>query len=505
MPLRDYQVDLTDRVRSTVRTLRPPRRCLLQMETGGGKTFCAAELIRLCHEKGNPALFLARGRELVHQCSATLSEMGIPHGILMRGRGWSRDPIQVASKDTFLSWVVRRKLVDLPPADLVIPDEAHLSTSATWQEILGYYRKAVVVGLTATPASANGRGLGATYGALVCAVPTSKLIADGWLVPARAFAPYRPDLKGVRRDGNGDYDRKEAGKRMDRPQLVGDVVGHWKTIAPDRQTVVYGCTVEHALHLCEEFRSAGVKAAHVDGATETDLRDEILEQFGRGELQVITNVGVLQQGVDIPSLSCVVLARPTRSLVLFRQCCGRAKRPFPGKSECVLIDHSGSVYFHGHPDEDIAWELDEKVKIETKRAANRPPGEKEPLHCPNCHAIFARGPSCPNCGHKVQRRARAKEVKDGKLVEVRHKEEVTEQDRQRYWSYCLGVCANQGTTAAMAGMMYKRKFGEFPGEGGSGGLKNLPRPGTWRQSVAVLFPQFTPEGRQALREARGGQ
>lgn len=492
LQLRPYQEQAVESIRSTLRTMRPPRNAILQAETGSGKTVCATELIRRCWLLGRRAIFIARGRELVHQCCRQLDEAGVPYGVLMRGRGWNRERVQVASKDTLHSWCVRRKVMEPPPADLVILDECHLSMAKTWRVLFEVYAGAVFVGLTATPARGDGRGLGAVWKGMVQAIPTSKLIGMGFLVPTRVFAPYRPDLKKLKRDHNGDYDRHDAAERMDRPVLVGNVVEHWKELGEGRQTVVYGCTVAHALHLCEEFRKAGVRAAHVDGATETDLRDEIMGQIADGVLQVVTNVGVLQQGVDIPALSCAVLARPTRSLVLFRQICGRIKRPHPGKKDCVLIDHSGSVYHSwiGMPDEDIDWTLDEDEKIEERRERMRSPDAPLPVHCPNCHAFFLRGPQCPECGHLVRKQARPKASASGKLVEVDGGKPAKVVDRNRYWNYCLAVMAHRGRSAAAAGMMYKAKFGDWPGEGQSAALTNLPCHGQWKVSVAVLFPQF---------------
>ena len=486
--VRPYQEQVLDKLRGLLKTMAPPRRAILQAETGSGKTVMAAFLIRAAYEKGNRCLFIARGRELVFQTSRTLDALGVPHGVLMRGRGLRDEPVHVCSKDTLVSWAIKRKVIEPPPAELVVLDECHASLARGWLKVIDCYRKSVVIGLTATPARADGKGLGSVYQGMVQAIPTSELIARGFLVPTRCYAPYVPNLKGVKRDHSGDYDRNDAARRLDKPTLVGDVVQHWKELAQDRLTVVYGCTVAHALHLRDEFLRAGIPTAHVDGETEVGERDDILGRLAEGKLRVVTNVGVLQQGVDIPPLSCAVLVRPTRSLVLYRQVAGRIKRPHPGKHDSVLIDHSGSVYLHGLPDDDLEWTLDEKMKCEeynSKKKKER--GVGDVAHCPNCHAII-RSKVCTFCGHVMQKRAQPKHNKSGKLVEVTNPEPPTAQERNRYWQYCLAVAFHKGKTASMAGMIYKKKFGDWPSE--AQGLYNVPPPGKWSQPVSVLFPKF---------------
>lgn len=493
--LRDYQGQALELLRGTLKTLEVPRRVLLQAATGSGKTVMAAHVIKSCQEKGFRCLVLARGRELVRQFEEKLKALGVLHGIMMAGRGfWKEASVQIASKDTFYSWVLKRGLEGLPDYELVVIDEAHGSISPSWLKILKRYERATVIGLTATPCRADGKGLGALYGAMVCAAPTSRLIALGCLVPTRVFAPYRPDLRKLKRDGNGDYDRRDAAKRLDRPQLVGDIVQHWLELGKGRPTVVFACTVEHSLHIRDEFVKAGVRAEHIDGETPTDERDGVVDRITAGAVEVVCNVGVWTQGVDVPCLSCCVLARPTRSLGLFLQMVGRVRRPHGDKKDALLIDHAGACYRLVMPDEDIAWTLDERTKIEDAvKKAKKAAGEGEPAHCPRCHAVWARGPRCPECGYQPQKKGKGKEWVDGKLVEVTdaapRDPEASRKERLRYWQYCQAVMVSKGRTGAAAGCMYKAKYGAWPGDAGHE-VPNLPAAGAWKQPAAVLFPNF---------------
>lgn len=485
---RVYQVETVDRVADQARGGH--RRIVLQSETGSGKTFMAAMMLARCHAKGRSGLFIARNRLLVEQASSMLSDHGVPHGVMMRGKPTMLNlPIQVASKDTFVSWVIRRGVVPMPEADLVIPDECHESVTGKWLAILNMYSKAVIVGLTATPARGNGKGLGDVYSCLVQAIPPSELIQAGWVVPTKVFAPYRPDLKGVKSGSNGDFDQGELGKRMDRPTLVGDLVKHWKQLGEDRPTIVFTCSIQHCLHVRDCFTAAGIPFMHIDSRTTDDEQvAEVMQAFRDGRIKGIVNVGKLTQGVDLPLASCGVLARPTRSYVLYRQMVGRLKRPYPGKTDCILLDHAGAVYMHGMPDEDVEWTLDPNQKVSKEKI--KTPGEKEPSEpvcCARCYCMY-KGPECPNCGHKPVRKSKGVEVASGKLVPVGQGDDCGFhwEEKVRGWHKALAIAANKGRTFAAAAAIYHGKFGEWP----TSLLPNYPDKLNWTRPVRDVYPKY---------------
>jgi superfamily II DNA or RNA helicase len=120
---------------------------------------------------------------------------------------------------------------------------------------------------------------------------------------------------------------------MDQAKLVGDIVNHWLRLAERRKTVVFATSVGHSIHLRDEFIRAGVRAEHIDGTTPKDERDEILARLSRGEIALVTNCMVLTEGWDQPDVSCCVLARPTKSMGLFRQMAAA-----PGKDYALILD-----------------------------------------------------------------------------------------------------------------------------------------------------------------------
>lgn len=407
------------------------------------------------------------------------------------------NPIQVASKDTLWSRAVRTKEIPLPPADLIIVDECHHSMSKTWRELLAMYPNAVIIGLTATPSRGDGCGLEELYQGMVQAISCTELIEQGFLVPYKVFAPYRPDLKGVK-ISSGDYNRQQLEQRMDKSELVGDIVENWHKLAEGRQTIVFASGVEHSIHLAEAFTRSGVPAMHLDGKTPIEDRDEIMRMVMGGDIQILCNCDVCTEGTDIPPVSCVVLARPTKSIVKYKQMVGRGMRPWEGKVDALLLDHAGCVYRHGFPDEDVPWTLSGKEKIDTTYQKLKAEGKvRDPIVCKACHAVFFGKPECPNCGAAArQKRGKAVKTKDGLLTELNRGEtyQPTREEKQRYWHRCLGVTANKGRTLKHAAAMYSDHFGEPPWN--TYGLSNVPVSGSdWSKKTSDVFPGFVKGGK----------
>lgn len=314
--LREYQAAAINSLRSILGGGN--RRPVLVSPTGSGKTVMAVEIVRLSLTKGRRVLFLAPRRELIYQAARMFARRSIAHGLVMAGEApapWRE--LQIASFDTLHARGVRDDKIEMPEADLVVVDEAHLSIAKSRRDIIEHYADKVVIGLTATPARGDGRGLGEIYDSLVSTASVGELTRMGYIVPVRYFAPSKPDLDGLKLNSQGDYVERGLAERVDKVDLVGDVVHNWQRIAKDRQTVVFAVNRAHSRHLCEEFKRAGYVAEHLDGETPLDERKAILQRLESGVTQILCNVFVATFGLDIPSLSCAVLARPTRNITLY--------------------------------------------------------------------------------------------------------------------------------------------------------------------------------------------
>lgn len=371
---------MVDEARARIR--RGFKRILLQLPTGGGKTVVAALIIESAIAKGKRILFLAHRRELIEQPSEKLDSLGVSHGIVMASH-WRHRPLapcQVASIQT----LVNRDLA-FPP-DIIFIDETHRARANTYQTILLRYPQAIVIGLTATPVRSDGKGLGNLFDTMIQGPSVAELTARGYLVPTRVFAPSKPILKDVGKVG-GDYNQGQLGRAMDKPTLTGDILTHWQRLGKNRQTVGFAVSVEHSRHLRDMFAGAGIAAEHLDGETPLDERAAILRRLASGETRVLWSVGVLTEGVDIPAIGCLILARPTMSEGLYLQMAGRGLRPYPGKSEVVILDHAGCTLEHGFVDDPRDWQL---TKDRMRPSSERIDTALKVKACPVCYAVVRR-------------------------------------------------------------------------------------------------------------------
>lgn len=404
--LRPYQQRAVDGLRAARRAGR--RALLLVAPTGAGKTTMAADIVRGAAAKGSATIFLAHRIELIDQASDRLTLFGLPHGIIKAGRKATPEALlQVVSIQT----ITRRTL---PPATVIIVDEAHRVLGASYLKLLEAYPDATIIGLTATPIRLDGRGLGDVFEHLEEAATIGELVESGDLLRPRVFAPSVPDLTGVRTQA-GDFNGLQLAEAMDKPQLVGDVVATWLRLAGGQRTVVFAASVEHSRHLCDGFAAAGVAAEHLDGETDPDERKAILARLEAGTTTVVCNHGVLTEGWDCPPCAVCVLARPTKSLGLYLQMVGRVLRPDPRKTGALVLDHAGATLMHGLVTEERAWSLDPKKKREQAAPSVR--------QCGACYAIAPGGtPVCPECGEAYAEPARAEattlRVRDGELREI---------------------------------------------------------------------------------------
>jgi len=452
--LRPYQTASVDRARDLIRAGK--RRILIVAPTGAGKTVIGCAIIDMALERKSRVLFLAHRQELIEQCSKKLDENRIDHGVIRSGhwRDLPHLPVQVASVQT----LARRS--EMPPADLVITDEAHHVAAGSYLKILDHYPNASSLGLTATPYRTDGKGLGDFYEELVEVTDIPTLIGEGFLVEPVTYAPAVPDLDGVATIA-GDYNRKQLASAMDKPKLVGDLVRTWIRYASDRTTVAFAVSVEHSRHIVAEFEACGIAAAHLDGETPEDERNDILARLADGRLQLVSNMGILTEGWDLPRTGCVILARPTQSRGLYFQMVGRGLRTVAGKGNCIVLDHAGCCLRHGHVTDPQEYSL---AGVKKKGG----PNAASVRTCPQCYLTMPAGtPTCAGCGHvfiAVQRDAMPDQV-DGELVLQAPKVYLphADDDRKRLkYAELVETAAANHYKPGWAAVRFKILFGHMP-------------------------------------------
>lgn len=405
--LRPYQTSLIDGGRNAYREGK--RAVLFNLPTGGGKTVTASTIVHGAAQKSNVVWWLCHRRELVAQASATFHSLGIQHGTVQSGHVSNPGAlVQVGSIQT-----VAKRLHELPEPALIVFDEAHHIGAASWADIFHRFPKARVLGLTATPWRLDGQGLGQWFQAMIEGPTVAELIENGSLCRYRLFAPAMPDLSGVA-TAAGDYQRGALAAAMDKPQIVGDAIGHYKRLCGGKRAVVFAAGVDNSKHIVAQFLDAGVPAEHVDGSMTAFERDAAVERFRSGQTLILSNSDLFGEGFDVPAIEAAILLRPTKSLSLHLQQVGRALRPCAGKDEAIILDHAGNSLLHGLPDDVREWSLDDREK--KKRAA---PLETPVKQCAECFFVHRPARQCPNCGHVPEVKAREIEVVEGTLTEVK--------------------------------------------------------------------------------------
>jgi ATP-dependent helicase IRC3 len=355
--LRPYQRDALTAIEAAA--LRGVQRQVVSLPTGAGKTVIFAHLVVEQHAR---TLILVHRDELVHQTLDKLAMVAqgtaLDIGVVKAERDEHAGDVVVASVQTLQRAARLQRLAQT--FGLIVVDECHHALPAnSYGRILAHVGAGqedgpLTVGYTATPYRPNNDPIitagdkDGCFDEVVYTLPLMGLVAQGYLSPIVAKGIFLEglDLAAVR-TRHGDYvehDLAEALMAADAPEHL---VRGYEELAPERRALLFCPTVEMTYAVEHAFRRAGLAAASVVGETPTDERQAIYQQVRAGTLNALVSCAVLTEGFDEPSIDCIMLARPTKSKVLFYQCIGRGLRLWPTKENCLLIDATGATKRHG--------------------------------------------------------------------------------------------------------------------------------------------------------------
>lgn len=340
------------------------RRFLLGDFTVTHNTVMFNHIAALAEKKGHRVLIVADRRELIMQAWKRLFEAsGIHAGIIMSGVTPAYHlPVQIASVQT----LNRRSFP--PDINLVIIDECRGSVAPTYAPIFGQYKDAFFLGVDATPIRTNGQGFDHIYQELVHGPSIKDMELAGALVSANVKVNpiNQSSLIQVKMIG-GDYDEGQLARVMMGDGIMAGLVASKEKHAPGEKTICFAVNIEHSKAIVAKYNEAGIKALHVDGSFTIEDRNRAFKAFEHGDVEVLVNVGIATYGYDNPSITCVQLARPTKSLALYLQMVGRGARPFTSKDGVkkqfyTILDHANCRIEHGAPNADRKWSLRGKGK-----------------------------------------------------------------------------------------------------------------------------------------------
>ncbi len=312
---------------------------LVVLPTGLGKTYLAAFFAQSFRR----VLFVAHRDEILRQAERTFKAV-MPERSIARYDGYQRDREGDMVFASVYTMAARRHRAQFSPSafDLVVVDEFHHAAARSYQSLIEYFQPQFLLGLTATPDRADNRDVYALCdGNLVYQMTLSEAINRHWLAPFSYFGVKDPIDYGRLTWRGTRYDEAELIHAQLQGQYGDAVLDAWMRYHGTR-TLVFCSSRAQSRYLTERFRAVGVRARHVDGTTPLSTRREVLEQFTEGTLPVICSVDLFNEGVDVPAVDTILLARPTDSMVVFLQQIGRGLRLTEGKTRCTIIDLVGN-------------------------------------------------------------------------------------------------------------------------------------------------------------------
>ena len=363
----DYQEDMKERIE---KALRLHRSVMAQMPTGTGKTYLLTAVID-SFVSNNPmekVWIVAHRRELVSQIDETVRKF---HSYSASNASFLLSSVKAMS----IQWLMRHYNEIEEEPGLIVIDEAHHALAKTYKEMWERFPKAKFLGLTATPCRLNGKGFTDLFDVLVQSWDVPEFISKGRLA-TYDFVSIKSD--GVtqrlidslqKRGADGDYQNKEMDMLLNKKPSIERLYRSLEEFGKDRKGIVYAINISHAQKITKLYQEHGVKAIAIDSKTPATERQQDIEAFKKGDIQVLVNVDIFSEGFDCPDVEFVQLARPTLSLAKYLQMVGRGLRVAKGKKNCVIIDNVGLYRVFGLPSQVWNWNamFEGKLKVGKKK------------------------------------------------------------------------------------------------------------------------------------------
>ena len=363
----DYQEDMKERIE---KALRLHRSVMAQMPTGTGKTYLLTAVIDsfVSNNPKEKVWIVAHRRELVSQIDETVRKF---HSYSASNTSSLLSSVKAMS----ILWLMRHyDEIEEEPGMIVI-DEAHHALAKTYKEMWERFPNAKFLGLTATPCRLNGKGFTDLFDVLVQSWSVPEFISKGRLA-TYDFVSIKSD--GVtqrlidslqKRGADGDYQNKEMDMLLNKKPSIERLYRSLEEYGKDRKGIVYAINISHAQKITKQYQEHGVRAIAIDSKTPATERQQDIEAFKKGDIQVLVNVDIFSEGFDCPDVEFVQLARPTLSLAKYLQMVGRGLRVAKGKKNCVIIDNVGLYRVFGLPSQVWNWNamFEGKLKVGKKK------------------------------------------------------------------------------------------------------------------------------------------
>ncbi len=427
--LRPYQEELKSQVYAAWDAEH--KNVMMILPTGGGKTrlFCSITIDMALSGQKLPTAILVHRKELVQQISLTLAEEEIPHniiaprgvilGIVAAQRRMYRKqfydynaPITVVSVDTLNARILKHASWAKSIRLWITDEAAHLLRNNKWGRAVEYFTNAIGLGVTATPRRLDKKGLGrhadGVFDTMVEGPNTRSLMDKEFLCKYKIAIPKSDYNQFLKKATDGaDYSKESMVVASQKSQIIGDVVINYQKFAANKQAILFASDINTGIEMEKKFKSAGITAKLLTGMSDDKERLDAMIDYREKKIKVLLNVDLFDEGLDVPGIECVIMARPTMSLSKYLQMIGRGLRPASHKTHLMIVDHVGNVGNHGLPDQHRKWTLDRIVKRKDKTNFIRicsnvecnSPYDRTLTECPWCGTEALKGPG--NGGGKI--------------------------------------------------------------------------------------------------------
>lgn len=334
----------------------PKLKLLYQLPTGGGKTIVFSEIAkRFIEVYGTTVTILTHRKELSRQTSASLKKLGVHNRIInSAGGNFKKDcSCYVAMVETLRNRIKSKK-IKTSDVGLVIIDEAHHNS---FRKLLGSFKNAVIIGVTATPFSADiSKPMKKHYSKLITGRNIASLIEEDFLVKPELYV-HEVELNTLKTGVHGDYTISSSNELYGSPAMLDLLLTAYKEQAEGKKTLIFNNGIETSQKVYEHFKAAGIAIRHLDNKTPDTERKATLQWFKKTKNAVLTSVSILTTGFDEPTIEHVILNRATTSITLYHQMAGRGARKLPNKKSFGLTDLGNNIQRFGDWHDPVDWQF----------------------------------------------------------------------------------------------------------------------------------------------------
>jgi len=363
----------------------PKLKLLYQLPTGGGKTVVFSEIARRFLEQSDKTvMILTHRKELSRQTASALKKAGVSSCMINSSTGNFKAGCRcyVAMVETLRNRIKSKK-IKTAEVGLVIIDEAHHNS---FGKLLGSFKSAVVIGVTATPFSSDiSKPMNRHYKSLITGEDITSLIEGGFLARPESVE-YQVELNSLKTGIHGDYTVSSSNALYASPPMQELLLEAYRENASGRKTLIFNNGIDTSLKVYESFLAAGIPVKHLDNKTPDTERKEILQWFKKTKDAVLSSVSILTTGFDEPTVRNVILNRATTSITLYHQMIGRGSRKLPSKKTFKIIDLGNNIQRFGEWQQPVDWKSAFENPEEFARQFNYQAGSNSSVQS---HAISA--------------------------------------------------------------------------------------------------------------------